>query len=260
MHLSAFDRFAWAAGSIGQILLLGVLFVRRRGGLFPMFTIYIANQLITGSVLSFILSHRPVAVYQGWFWALGLVGEVIEILVVCELATHVFCPTGVWVRDVRRTVITLVGASAVIAFLLSWAAQPATPRPIETFVLRNNFFSSALMSELFVGMVVLSTTYGLPWKTHTARIAQGLGTFSIISMALNIVANFVGLSHQHHTYKELSRIRVGMYLACEAYWIVMLWAEAPAERELPEAMRIQIYTLQRQVENDLIRIRSWRKN
>jgi hypothetical protein len=260
MHLSGFDLFAWAAASLGQVLLLGVLFARRRFASFPIFTVYVANQLVTAVVLSLIFFHYPLTVYQDWYWSASLMGEALELLVVCELARHVFCPTGVWARDVRRTVIALAAASAIIAFLLSWVAQPATPRPIQTLVMRNEFFSSALMSELFAGIVVLSSTYGLPWKTHAARIAQGLGTYSIVSVALGIVDNFVGLSREHHTYTELSRIQVATYLACEAYWMVTLWSEAPEERELPEAMRIQIYTLQRQVENDLIRIRSWRKN
>jgi hypothetical protein len=51
-----------------------------------------------------------------------------------------------------------------------------------------------------------------------------------------------------------------VFLACEAYWIAMLWKKAPEPRELPEAMRAQIYTLQKQVERDLARIRAWRKN
>lgn len=260
MHLTAFDRFAWAAGFVEQILLLAVLFMRRRASSFPIFTVYVAKQLATAFILYFIFFHYRITVYQDWYWSASLVGEALILLVVWELATHVFCPTGVWASDVRRTAIALAGASAVIAFLLSYVAQPATPRPIQTFVLRSNFFSAALMSELFVGMVVLSSLYGLPWKTHAARIAQGLGTLSIIGMALDIVANFVGLSREQHTYRELSRIDVAIYLGCGAYWIVMLWAGAPEERELPESMRIQIYTLQRQVENDLRRIRSWRNN
>jgi hypothetical protein len=49
------------------------------------------------------------------------------------------------------------------------------------------------------------------------------------------------------------------YLGCEVYWIVTLWQEPPAPRELPEAMRTKIYTLQKQVERDLEKIREWRR-
>jgi hypothetical protein len=260
MHLTAFDRFAWATASIQQILLLAVLFMRRRAVSFPIFTACVVKQLTVGFVIYFIFFHYSLAVYQHWFWSVSLMDEALALLVVWEITRHVFCPTGVWARDVRRTVIGLAGASAFLAFLLSWAAQPAAPRRIQTLVLRNNLFTTTLISELFVGMVVLSSIYGLPWKTHAARITQGLGTLAIIGMALDIISNFIGLSREQHTYRELNRIYIAVGLVCNAYWIVMLWAEAPEDKELPEAMRIQIYTLQRQVENDLRRIRSWRNN
>jgi hypothetical protein len=108
--------------------------------------------------------------------------------------------------------------------------------------------------------MALSVTAGLPWKTHVARIAQGLGAYSLVSLVTGAAANYFGVSHDTHIYTALARVSVLTYLMCEAYWIVMLWREAPAPRELPEAMRMQIYSLQKQVEYDLIRIRSWRRS
>jgi hypothetical protein len=256
MHLSGFDRFAWAACVVGELLLILTLFARRRAGSFPVFTTYIVIQTVNTLALYSISYHYSYRTYEHWYWALALLDEIFQLLVIYEIAVHVFRPTGVWARDVRQTFVTLGCASIAVALLLAWVAQPMAPRPIQTFILRSDLFSSVLMSELFVGMVVLSSTVGLPWKTHTARIAQGLGTFSIVGVVLGVITNLIG----QHIYAEASRVNVAAYLVCEAYWIVMLWAEAPAPKELPEAMRIQIYTLQRQVENDLIRIRSWRNN
>jgi hypothetical protein len=260
MHLSGFDRFAWAAGFIFQVILVLVLCVRHRARDLPIFTAYIVVQILMTVVLYPILYHSTFATYQHWYWALTILDEIAELLVIYEIAAQVFCPTGVWAQDIRQTFTYIAIASVGVALLLAWVAQPAAPRPIQTFILRNDLFSGVLMSELFVGMAFLSSTVGLPWKTHAARITQGLGAFSIVCVILDSIANFVGLGPGHHTFTELSRIRGAFYLVCEVYWIVMLWAEAPAPRELPEALRIQIYSLQRQVENDLIRIRSWRNN
>jgi hypothetical protein len=260
MHLSGFDRFAWAASFIGQILILFVLLVRHRARSFPIFTIYMAVQIGMTLVLYPISYHYPLATYRHWYWALSILCEIFDLLVIYEIAVSVFCPTGKWAQDVRRIFIAWASGSVIVALLLAWTAQPAAPRPIQTFILRNFLFCAVLSSELFVGMVFLSSTVGLPWKTHVARIAQALGAYSILTVILSVITDFVGLAHQQHTYIELSRVRNAFYLACEVYWIVMLWADAPAPRELPEAMRAQIYSLQRQVENDLIRIRSWRNS
>jgi hypothetical protein len=165
----------------------------------------------------------------------------------------------VWARDVRRVFVGVACASTLVALLLTWLAHPTAHRQIQTFMLRSNFFYAALMSELFVGMVVLSATAGLPWRTHVARIAQGLGTYSILCVSRDIIVDYVGLSQHRQLYNELSHFRILTYLACEGFWIAMLWQEAPAPRELPESMRAQIYALQKQLEDDLKRIRTWRR-
>jgi len=260
MHLSGFDRFVWAATFCGHILLLFVLFVRRRASSFPAFTTYIAENTGTTVILYFVLNHLSFSAYRYSYWTLGLLNELVQLFVFYELAAHVFCPTGVWVRDVHRTFLGLVCIGGVVALLLTWLAHPTARLPIQTFILRSNFFSALLMSELFVGMLVLSATAGLPWKTHVARIAQGLGAYSIFSVAMDSVVNYVTLSRHARLYTDLSRLRILTYLGCEVFWIVMLWHEAPVPRELPESMRLQIYSLQKQVEYDLIRIRAWRRN
>ncbi len=260
MQLSSFDRFVWAASFTGQVLIFLVLLVRRRARKFPLFTLYILEGIVTTVVGFFVFYHLPFTTYQHVYWSSGLLDEALQLLVVYEIAVHVFCPTGVWARDVQKTFISLAGASVVIALLLTWLAHPAAPRWIQTFILRSDFFSAALMSELFVGMVVLSATVGLPWKTHVARIAQAFGTYSLVCVGLDIITNVVGLAHGRNTFARVDHVKSVTWVACELYWVVLLWVEAPAPRELPAAMRNQIYTLQRQVENDLIRLRAWRKH
>lgn len=257
MTLSAFDRFVWATSLYGLVLLFLVLWIRRRAKSFPLFTTYIVWSFVEAIVLYFVFYHLSQRAYFYSYWLLETVDEALQLLVFYELSVQVFCPTGVWARDVRNTFVGLVCASTLVALLLSWLAQPVTRLPIQTFLLRSNFFTAALLSELLVGTMVLSATVGLPWKTHAARIAQGLGAFSVICVAKDIVSNYVGISRDTHAFNELDHIKTLTYLACETYWIVTLWPEAPAPRELPEAMRMMIYTLERQVEYDLMRIRAW---
>jgi len=260
MHLTGFDLFAWAGGFIGHVVLLFVLLVRGRARSFPFFTAYIAEQILSTSVAYFIFYHDPFRVYQTSFWGFEGLEEILQLCVFYEIALHVFRPTGVWAQDVKKTLLSLVAVSVVVDALLTWLAQPETPRVIQRIVLRSNLFAALLMSELLVGMVVLSATVGLPWKTHVSRIAHGVGIYSIVSVAVFITDNFIGIHRGDHTGREIERFRYLVYLVCEVYWIVMLWAEAPAPRELPAAMKMQIYTLNRQVENDLRRIRTWRQH
>jgi hypothetical protein len=259
MQLSGFDLFVWAAAFLGHVVLLLVLWIRHRAGDFPVFTTLIVTSVARTITLYFILHYLTTRAYFYSYWLMAVVDAVLQLLVFYELSSHVFCPVGVWARDVRRTFIGIVCASILVAAFLTWLASPATRTPVQAVVIRGNFFSSVLMSELFVGMLALSATAGLPWKTHVARIAQGLGAYSIVCVFTQAASSYFGVSHDTHTYTLLSHIQIFTYLICTGYWIVTLWQEAPAPRELPEEMRMQIYTLQRQVEHDLVRVRPWRR-
>jgi len=259
VNLSSFDHFVWAPSLFGLVVLLLVLVVRHRARSFPIFTAYVVENIVRTLVLHWA-HHLSLRVYFYSYWSSSFLDEAFQLLVFYELAVHVFCPTGKWAPDVRKTFLGLMGASVLVAALLTWLSHPPAHLPVEAFFLRSDFFSAALMSELFVGIMMLSVTVGLPWKTHVARIAQGLGAFSLICVAKDIVSNYFGLTGDNHTFKELDHVRVLAYLACEAYWIAMLWQEAPAPRELPEVMRTKIYTLQRELEYDLSRVRAWRRN
>jgi hypothetical protein len=260
MELTGFDRFLWAATFFGQILTLLVLIVRRRTHSFPFFTCYVVESICTTVVEYFVFYHLSILAYCYWYWSLGIFDQILLLFVFYELAVYVFCPTGVWARDVRRTFLCVVCVSVAVALLLTCLAHPTARIAIETFILRANFFSAALISELLVGTLVLSATAGLPWKTHVAIIAQGLGAYSLVCIATSVAANYLISNRRAHLYKQLSHFQILTYLTCEVYWIVMLWQDAPAPRELPESLRIQIYTLHKEVENDLIRVRAWRKN
>lgn len=260
MQLTGLDRLLWAATFLGEVVILSVLLVRHRARSFPWFTAFIAENIGTTIVLYFAFHHFPILTYAYSYWYLGILDNVLQLCVIFELSVHVFCPTGTWAPDVRNAVLSAACGCAVVALLLTWLATSASRLPIQTFVLRSNFFCSVLMSELFVSMILLSATAGLPWKTHVARIAQGLGAYSIVCVATFTAMNYLGASQRNYFSQSIAHVRILSYLGCEMFWAVMLWQKAPAPPELPESMRIQIYTLQKQVEYDLIRIRSWRRN
>jgi hypothetical protein len=56
-------------------------------------------------------------------------------------------------------------------------------------------------------------------------------------------------------YAVLSHFRMSAYLVCVAYWIIMLWRNAPESRKLPDSLREQLIRLQRSANSDLENIR-----
>jgi hypothetical protein len=259
MHLTGLDLLFWAASFLGHAVLLVVLWIRRRATVFPLFTTLIAANVIRTIALYFVLHYGTKHTYFYTYWSLAIVDSALQLCVVYEMSSHVFRPLGVWAHDVRHGFIWLICGSIAIASGLTWLAAPTTRLWMQAAVIKGSFFSSALMSELFVGMIALSVTVGLPWKTPVARISQGLGIYSMIDVIVEAAHSYFGVGHDTRTYMALSHLRIATYLVCILYWIIMLWRDAPQPRDLPPNMRNQLFTLQRAVEYDLRKLRSWRR-
>lgn len=257
MHLNWTMLFLWAAGTALQVLLLVVLLTRHRATTFPVFTTLTAFNIVRAVVTYLIAIHGTKHSYFVAYFAFAIVDFALQFAITYELAAHVFRPTGTWAPDVRKGFLILTVASFAVAAALVCIPSPPEKTLLGTLLDRGNLFSSALQCELFIGMIALSVTARLPWKTHVARIAQGFGFYSLIGLLLDASQNV--LVRSSASFIAVDYIRDTTYLLCETYWIVMLWQNAPAPQELPEEIRTQLFTLQRRVEYDLRRLRALKR-
>ena len=232
MHLTGLDLLFWAASFAGHIVLLSVLCIRHRVRSFPFFTAFIAVDILRTIALYVIRQFGTKSTYFYSYWYLAIPDVALQFCVVYELASRTFRPLGIWAKDVRRSFIVLGSLSIAIAAALAWLANPPTRLWMQSALIRGNLFSAALMSELFVVMIALSVRVGLPWKTHVANIAQGLGIYSIIDVLVEAAHSYFGVGRDIRAYTYLSHARMTVYLACTLYWIIMLWREAPYSRSV----------------------------
>lgn len=259
MKLSGLDLFLWAAGFIGNIALLFVLFYRRRARQFPFFTLLIAHNVIRAIVIYSVLHLGSKQSYFWTYWSMALFDACLQLCIVYELAVQVFRPMGRWAPDVRQRFLWLVIPSVAIALAISWMAAPPARSWMQVFVTRGNLCAESLMSELFVLIMALSVSSGLPWKTHAARIAQGLGTYSIFSLLIQTGQSYFGVDRGARMFLPLSHIRIAAYDVCVIYWAVALWAEAQQLAPMPETVRQSLFALRSRVAYDLGVLRSRKK-
>jgi hypothetical protein len=245
MHLTGLDFLLWAAGFVAGVALLFVLWFRKRASAFPIFTTYIAANVVRTIVLYALLHFGTKATYFYVYWSLAVIDDLLQLGVIYEISSHIFRPLGGWATDVRSSFVWLISLSFVVAGALTWLADPPARLGIQLVVLKGNFFSAALMSELFVALIALSVTVGLPWKAHVAKICQGLGAYSVVDFLIEAGHNYFGLSQRTQAlFGDLAHIRIGVSIACLAYWAVMLWQNAPAPRELSDQMYRELSALQ----------------
>ena len=257
MHLTGIDLLFWAAGFVAHLVLLLVLWVRHRAATFPFFTLFIAENVITTVVLYFVFLIGSKHAYLVAYLSLGSLDLTLQLCVVYEMASHVFRPLGHWAPDARVRLAWIVLVSIAIGAGLTWlsAIPPSHTLPL-TILIRGNFFSSVLMTELFAGMVALSVTIRLPWRTHAARITQGLGFYSFVWILIAAGHSYLGIDHNVRISADLTYFRMLTYLICAGYWIITLWLDAPVTKALPKEMEQHLLVLQRQVEAYLQRLRT----
>jgi len=246
MHLSGLDLLLWALTLFEHCVLFAVLCYYRRANRFPFFTSLIAMGIVRTIVLYFTLHFGSSDSYFYTFWSFGFIDLTLQLAVAYELASHVFRPLGAWAPEVQRTFALLAAVSVLIAALLTWLASPATSSLEMAIVIRGSFFSSALMSELFVAMIALSVSIGLPWRTHVARLAQGFGVYSLFCILIGIAHTYYGTDYGNVSYRTISHLRISLYSLCAAYWIFSMARNEPEPRKLPEQLRLELHALQRQ--------------
>jgi len=210
-----------------------------------MFTTLIATNIFRTVVLFFTLRFGSSEGYFYTYWTLAFVDVALQLAVAYELATHVFQPLGAWAPDVRRSFAVLAGVSVAIALGLTWLAAPPTHKLRLAIVIRGEFFSSVVLSELLVAMIALSVTLGLPWRTHVARLAQGFGAYAIFGILTDAAHSYFGSSRGNALYTSLSQVQIVLYLVCLGYWTVTLSRKEPAPRKLPEHLHEELCALQR---------------
>jgi hypothetical protein len=259
MHLTGIDFFFWAVGFLENLGLLFVLWYRRLVTSFPFFTALATLSVIRTVVLYLVLNYGTKESYFITYWSLAIIDTMLQLGIVYEIAGRVFRPVGVWAHDVRGSFIWMVGLSAIVALGLSWLASPPARTWMQSLVTKGTLFAAALMSELFVLMMALSISARLPWRTHVAKIAQGLGAYSLVSVLIETGHSYFGVGGEVRTFLALSHIRIAAYLTCVAYWAVMLWRAEQPSREMTQEMRERLFTLQRRVEYDLQNLRSRKK-
>ena len=56
-----------------------------------------------------------------------------------------------------------------------------------------------------------------------AKIAQGLGAYSLLGVLIETGHSYFGVGRELPAFIVLSHVRMAAYLVCVNYWIISLW-------------------------------------
>ena len=240
MELDRISTLLWTTGFLADLILLGVLFVRRRASSFPAFTALILLNVIRSITLFLIRKFGTPFEYFYTFWGMATLDIGIQLAVGYEVATKVFRPGGEWAADIKKRLLLWCILSLVIAGGIAFFQQPVAEAWFGTYILKTNLFFSTLLAELFVVMLVLSSISGLNWKSHVAAIAEGLAIYSFSNILIEAANTVFGFGDAGHVYDDLQLLRRTLNILCAVYWAGLLWRDAPLPRKMTHRMRDQV--------------------
>jgi hypothetical protein len=212
------NNLIWAAGLIGHLLLLTVLFARRRVARFPWFTLLILFYFLrsVGLAAALRLSGHPAHAFETMI--LDLTDVLLQCAVLAELMWIALRPLG----GVRRFTlpILLLASSLLIVMRLAPAAH-STPRALLVLM---HFLLAVLMVEWAILLAFLLSPLRLSWRSYVFSISLGFG---IYSAALLTGGGYFTTGREMRDYVFFSFFRISTYLLILLWWAVTLWLPEP---------------------------------
>src|ERR1700690_518892 len=135
------NHLIWAAGLLGDLLLLTVLFMRKRATRFPWFTLFIVFYLLrsVGLAAALHFSGRPVHLFATMI--LDLMDILLQCAVLAELTWIALRPLG----GIRRFTMPLLLVASGILIVLRVA--PSSHSSVRATLALMHFLLSVLMME-----------------------------------------------------------------------------------------------------------------
>jgi hypothetical protein len=217
------NHLIWAAGLLEHLLLLAVLFKRRRAARFPWFTLLIIFYVVrsVGLVAAMRFSGHPAPQFPSMI--IDLTDVLLQCAVLAELSWNSLQPLG----GIRRfTVPLLLLASGV---LIVMRLAPSGHSSLRTILVLMHFLLSVLMVEWAIVLAFLLRPMRLSWRSHVAAISFGFGAYSA---ALLAGGGYFTTGREMQDYVFFSFFRIFVYLLIVIFWSISLWfAEPHANRQ-----------------------------
>jgi hypothetical protein len=213
------NHLIWAAGLCGHLILLAVLFARRRVARFPWFTLLILFYFLrsVGLAAALRLSGHPV--HQFTTVILDLTDVLLQCAVLVELTWIALRPLG----GVRRYTLPLLLLASGVLMVIRLA--PAGHFSLRTLLVLTHFLLSVLMVEWALVLAFLLRPLRLSWRSHVTAISLGLGVYSASLLA---GGGYFTTGREMRDYVFFSFFRISIYLLVLVWWAVTLWFAEPA--------------------------------
>jgi hypothetical protein len=212
------NHLIWAAGLFGHVLLLGVLFTRRRVARFPWFTLLIVFYFLRSIGLAATLHFSGHPAHRFALLILDITDVLLQCAVLAELTWIALRPLGGFRRFTLP--LLLLGSGILIVMRLA----PAGYSSLRMDLVLLHFLLSVLMVEWALVIAFLLRPLRLSWRAHVAALSFGFGVYSA---ALLMGGGYFTVGREMSDYVFFSFFRISVYLLVLLWWALTLWLKEP---------------------------------
>jgi hypothetical protein len=194
MSLQALFATFTALGIVAEIGLLIALVARRQFKIFPIFTLYVAFNLLSDLAVGTLVVLYPLHV--GYTVAFGLLPlqYLLELAILLEITWNVLRPVH---ASLPQGTIRVFVSAVVLALLggvfLAWHFGN-TGNKIQDIKVPLDLMVGLLRMLIFVATAGFAQLLGVGWKNKVLQLATALSFYSAVSLIVSLVERYSGRS------------------------------------------------------------------
>lgn len=233
--MGSLDLALWYGNLAIEAALLGLLSYRRAWRAFPAFFLYNFWSLAGDAGLLIIGRSTFQSFYVSAYLVDLIVSSALEFCVLVELSWSIFRPY----RPVlpRATPFALAGFILVVGIAI-WPFTGISglfhTQLAYHILVRMQQVSSIERVLFFLILAACCHLLSIGWRDRELQIATGLGFYSLVSLAVEIVQSHLAFGH---FYVHLNRIVVSGYACSLLYWVFCLAHKEPERRPFTPQMQ-----------------------
>ncbi|MGH9606863.1 MAG: hypothetical protein ACRD3N_14325 [Terracidiphilus sp.] len=223
------EKLLWLSASVAEAAVIVLLFYKRVWRAFPLFFAYSIWTLFGSAAAYLILRGHPSTslFYVTAYLTYIIVDSTLLFGVYVELAWSILRPVRSSLPRGALFIVTLaiIGIGGAIWPFAAYPGASHLSREMAA-LMRLQQTLSILSVLVFAALAGFSQLLSLGWRDRELQIANGLGFYSLVGLA-------VAFLHTHQStlvqYGHLNEIAIAGYLCSMLYWIVS-FSHKEAER------------------------------
>jgi hypothetical protein len=205
----------WAGGVLAEATLVLLLWRNRAFKTLPVFFAYLCWALTSDIAAFSVESFDPLA-YPAFYWTQMVIDSVMVFAVLVELAWSVLRPIrGSLPKRSWIGIAVLIALAGLVVWPIAGFTVPSDLSPLGHNLFRLQQTFAILRVVVFLVLTAFSQLLSIGWRDRELQVATGLGFYSIVSLAVNVLHTHQFQGSQYHW---LDLVVMASYLSALAYW------------------------------------------